>query len=168
MCVILSVFTLNRTLFVSSILIKFWYYRQTSNISRTLVVNKLVDHPNVVGAAPTNRHSWLDTLLQWNGQRQLQDVGDETHLLFWILCVLYKRFYGMQDWDPQAESNPFTSSSPRGWGIFSFGHKWQIVLRWYILFVMWNVKLFLDDKINIGQTWLVAAPQGVISDCNNI
>ena len=28
------------------------YYRQTSNISHTLVVNKLVDHPDEVGASP--------------------------------------------------------------------------------------------------------------------
>ena len=27
-------------------------YRQTSNISRTLVGNKSVDHPDVVGASP--------------------------------------------------------------------------------------------------------------------
>ena len=28
------------------------YYRQTSNISHTLVFNKLVDHPDEVGASP--------------------------------------------------------------------------------------------------------------------
>ena len=27
-------------------------YRQTSNINRTLVGNKIVDHPDVVGASP--------------------------------------------------------------------------------------------------------------------
>ena len=29
-----------------------WGYRQVSNISRTLVGNKIVDHPDVVGASP--------------------------------------------------------------------------------------------------------------------
>ena len=29
------------------------YYRKTSNISRTLVGNKIVDNSDVVGAAPT-------------------------------------------------------------------------------------------------------------------
>ena len=30
----------------------FTYYRQASNISRTLVGNKIVDHSDVVGASP--------------------------------------------------------------------------------------------------------------------
>ena len=29
-----------------------WKYRQNSNISRTLIGNKLVDHADVVGASP--------------------------------------------------------------------------------------------------------------------
>ena len=29
-----------------------WSYRQISNISRTLVGNKIVDHADVVGASP--------------------------------------------------------------------------------------------------------------------
>ena len=29
-----------------------WQYRKTSNISRTLVGNKIVDHSDVVGASP--------------------------------------------------------------------------------------------------------------------
>ena len=50
---------------------------QTSNISHTLIGNKLVDHSNVVGALPAllqlHLHSRLKTWLQWIGQSQLQD-----------------------------------------------------------------------------------------------
>ena len=31
-----------------------WHYRQVSNVRRTLVGNKIVDHSDVVGAAPTH------------------------------------------------------------------------------------------------------------------
>ena len=31
---------------------KKWQYRQVSNISRTLVSNRIVDHSDVVGASP--------------------------------------------------------------------------------------------------------------------
>ena len=54
-------------------------YRKVSNIRGTLVDNKIVDHSDVVGAAPTSAllqlhlHSQLNTWLQWIGQRQLQD-----------------------------------------------------------------------------------------------
>ena len=58
-------------------------YRKTSDISRTLAGNKIVDNSDVVGAAPTgdapttselSRYSSFSTQhwLQWFGQRQLQ------------------------------------------------------------------------------------------------
>ena len=52
-------------------------YCKTSNISHTLVGNKL-DHSDAVGAspvraAPTKSSSWLDTWVQWIWQRQLQN-----------------------------------------------------------------------------------------------
>ena len=54
-------------------------YYQISNI-RSIVDNKVVDHSDVVaaspvGAAPTTSSfsTWLDTWLQWIGQRQLRD-----------------------------------------------------------------------------------------------
>ena len=63
--------------FVSVIVIPYAesWYRQTSDISHTLVNNKIVDHADVVGAAPTqlHLHSRLNTWLQWIGQRQLED-----------------------------------------------------------------------------------------------
>ena len=51
---------------------------QTSNIRRTLVDKKLVDHLNVFGASPVALlqpylHSRLNTWLQLIGQLQLQD-----------------------------------------------------------------------------------------------
>ena len=61
-------------------------YRKTSNISHTLVANKIVDHSDVVGASPVQLHlsDQLNTWIQWIGQRQLQD---ET-LSLGIMCVL--------------------------------------------------------------------------------
>ena len=52
--------------------------RKTSNISHTLIGNKIVDHVDVVGASPVGAalqlhlHSRLYIRLQWFGQRQLQ------------------------------------------------------------------------------------------------
>ena len=46
-------------------------YRQTSNISRTLVGNGIVDHLSALFQLLL--HSRLNTWLQWIGQRQLQD-----------------------------------------------------------------------------------------------
>ena len=55
-----------------------YYYHETSNISRTLVGNKIADHSDVFGAAPvgtipTTSSFLFHTWLQWIGQRQLQD-----------------------------------------------------------------------------------------------
>ena len=51
-----------------------YIYRYTSNISRTLIDNRIVDHSDVVSALPQlHLHSRLDTCLQWIGQKQLQD-----------------------------------------------------------------------------------------------
>ena len=63
-------------------------YRKVSNIRRTLVGNKIVDHSDVVGASPElHLHSQLNTWLQWIGQRQLQD---ETRSIYvWGLGASY-------------------------------------------------------------------------------
>ena len=45
-------------------------YRKTSNISRTLVGNKIVDNSDVV---QQHLHSQLNTWLQWTERRQLQE-----------------------------------------------------------------------------------------------
>ena len=48
---------------------------QTSNISRTLIGNNIVDHSGVVGASPVqlHLHSRFNTCLQLIGHGQLQD-----------------------------------------------------------------------------------------------
>ena len=43
-------------------------HRQTSNIRRTLVWNKIVDHSDVVGLLQLHVHSRLNAWLQWIGQ----------------------------------------------------------------------------------------------------
>ena len=53
-------------------------YPQTSNISHTLVGNKIIHHLDVIGGSPvgatsTNRHSRINTWLQWTEQGQLED-----------------------------------------------------------------------------------------------
>ena len=65
------------------------YCRQTSNISRNLVSNKIGDHSNVVGAAPTSSFS-IKYLLQMIAQRI-----DGKHLKYEVWCDLYKRFHGI-------------------------------------------------------------------------
>ena len=57
-----------------------------SNITRTLVGNKIVDHSDIVGAVPVqlHLHLWLNTWLQWIGQTQLQDEKRN----FWDLVRL--------------------------------------------------------------------------------
>ena len=56
------------------------YYRQTSSIRHTLVGTTIIDHSDVVGAAPVGAaptqlhlHSELNIWLQWILQRHLQD-----------------------------------------------------------------------------------------------
>ena len=57
------------------------YYRQTSNIKRTLVGNNIIDDSDLVGAhhllslLKLHLHSRLNIWLQWIGERHL---GDET------------------------------------------------------------------------------------------
>ena len=50
-------------------------YRQTSNIIRTLIGNKIVDHSDIVGASPVGAAPTTSSLstLHLTGQRQLQD-----------------------------------------------------------------------------------------------
>ena len=75
-------------------------YRKVSNISHTLVGNKIVDHSDVVGASPVGAaptvhfHPPLNTWLQWMiGQKQLQDETRNIYVLG--MGVLYCRIDGM-------------------------------------------------------------------------
>ena len=61
-------------------------YCKVSNIRRTLVGHRIVDHSDVVGAspvgaAPTTYSLSLNTWLQWIGQRQLQDETRNIYVL---------------------------------------------------------------------------------------
>ena len=55
-----------------------WDYRQTSDISRTLIINLLITHMWLEHRLSALLHLHLDsrlnTCFQWIGQRQLQDV----------------------------------------------------------------------------------------------
>ena len=67
-----------------------YMYCEVSNMRRTLVSKKIVDHSDVVGALPVGAalHSQLNTWLQWIGQRQQQ--GEMSNInVFGIGCGLY-------------------------------------------------------------------------------
>ena len=74
-----------------------WYYRKTSNISHTLVCNKIVDHSDVVGASPVGAaattSSYLTQHLASMDWVKTTARRDEKHWNFEIWCNLYKRFY---------------------------------------------------------------------------
>ena len=64
-------------------------YRQVSNIRRTLVGYKIVDHSDVVGASPVGAApttSSFSTSLDW---AKTIAKRDEKHLSFGIWCDLY-------------------------------------------------------------------------------
>ena len=78
----------------------FHQYCQTSNISRTVIGNKLVDHSDVVGASPvgansTIRHSRLNTWIQWIGKGKLQDEtrGFSDYLRCYLRITEYIHVY---------------------------------------------------------------------------
>ena len=78
-------------------------YRQTSNISRTLAGNKIVDHsdlewPSPVGAAPTTSSCSTSHLVSMDWARATAK-RDENHLSLGICCVLYYIFYGILSMD---------------------------------------------------------------------
>ena len=74
-------------------------YHKISNISRTLVGNKLVDHSDVVGASPVGAApttpSFSTYCLASMDLAKITARRDENHLNFVIWCGLYWRFYGM-------------------------------------------------------------------------
>ena len=68
-------------------------YRQVSNIRRTLVGNKIVDHSDVVGASPVGAAPTTSSFstehlasLDWEKTTARRD---EKHLSLAIWCVLY-------------------------------------------------------------------------------
>ena len=73
-------------------------YSQTSNISCTLVGNRIVDHSDVVGALPVGAAptttSFLTLHLTSIDCTQTTARRDENYLSFGIRCNLYYRFDG--------------------------------------------------------------------------
>ena len=72
-------------------------YRKTSNISRTLVGNKIVDNSDVVGASPVGAAPTTSSLstehlasMDW---AKTTARGYKKHLSLGIWCDLYQRFY---------------------------------------------------------------------------
>ena len=70
-----------------------WIYRKTSNISRTLVGNKIVDNPDVVGAspvgaAPTTSSFSIQHLASMDWAKTTAR-GYKKHLSLGIWCDLY-------------------------------------------------------------------------------
>ena len=66
---------------------------QTSNISCTLVGNKIVDHSDIFGAAlvgelQVHLYSWLNTWLEWIRQRQLQDEARKFKFVDLVQLIL--------------------------------------------------------------------------------
>ena len=70
-------------------------YRETSNIRRSLIANKLVDHSDVVGASPVGAVPTsiviLDLTPDFNEIEKKKTTGrlDEKHLRFGVWCDLY-------------------------------------------------------------------------------
>ena len=68
-------------------------YRKVSNIRRTLVGNKIVDHSDVVGASPVGAapttSSFSTEHLASTDCVNTTTRWDEKHLSFEIWCVLY-------------------------------------------------------------------------------
>ena len=75
-----------------------YHYHKTSNISRTLIGNKIIDNSDVVGASPVgaapSTSSFSTQHLASMDWAKTTAKGDKKHLSFGIWCDLYWRFYG--------------------------------------------------------------------------
>ena len=73
-------------------------YRETTNISHTLVGNKIVDHSDVVGASPVGAapttSSFSTQHMASMDSAKTTARRDEKHFSFAIWCGLYSRFDG--------------------------------------------------------------------------
>ena len=79
--------------------VSYYYYRQTSNIRRTLVGNKIVDNSDVFGASPVGAASSTSSFstlhlasVDW---AKTTAIRGEKHLSFVAWCDLYKRLGGI-------------------------------------------------------------------------
>ena len=82
--------------FVPKSTIELWTYRQTSDIKRTLIANKIVDHSDVVGASPVGAvqtissfSTWYLVLMNW---AEITNRRHENHLSLGIWCAYISDF----------------------------------------------------------------------------
>ena len=74
------------------------YYRKTSNISRTSVGNKIVDHSDVVGASPVGAAPTTSSFSTWHlasrdsAKKAARQYENLLSVVIW--CVLYQRLDG--------------------------------------------------------------------------
>ena len=94
-------------------------YRKTSNISRTLVGNKIVDNSDVVGASPVGAapttSSFSTQHLASMDWAKTTARRDKKLLSFGIWCDLYKRFYGSDLSMPHSKIDYLTSGFCETW-----------------------------------------------------
>ena len=80
------------SLIMSSYLISGWYeiYRQISNIRRTLVGNKIIDHSDVVGASPVGAAATTSSFstCSFNGLGKHNCKTRQETFKFWDLVTL--------------------------------------------------------------------------------
>ena len=67
-------------------------YRQISNISRTLIGNRIIDHSDVVGAPPVGAAPTTSPFSASIDCAKTTARRDKRHLSFVIWCGLYQRF----------------------------------------------------------------------------
>ena len=80
-------------------------YYQVSDIRRTLLSNKIVEHSDVVGASPVGAApttSWLSTYLASLDWAKTTARRDEKYLNLGIWCGLYYKFYSNSIWPGNA------------------------------------------------------------------
>ena len=83
----------NVNLCCTEVILEKYMYCQTSNISSTLVGNKIVDHSDLVGASPAGAapttSSFLTELMASADWAKTTARREENHLNFMIWCTLY-------------------------------------------------------------------------------
>ena len=86
-------------------------YRETSNISRTLVGSKIVDNSDVVGASPVGAAPTTSSFSTYHlasmDWAKTTAWGYKKYLSFGIWCDLYKRFYGISNNNTMVKTTPY-------------------------------------------------------------
>ena len=141
-------------------------YRQTSNIGRTLMGNKLVDHSNVVGASPVgllqlHLHSQLNTCFNELGKdnyktrRETFKFWDlvslilevRLQLMYEIQAMAFTDFSFISDWlntlRPRQKADVFHTT-------FSAAFSW---MKMFQIWIQFDWSSFLKIQMTIIQHW---------------